>query len=167
MEPTKGKAVRFIAYLTGCACLAVSVLACSKAPADSSADTAATIRQQEAASLKAIGNRQFDATLSYYGDGALLLAPNAPIARTQEEIRQTRAQIFASVPAGVAFSGETTKVEVARSGDLGYVMRTYAFTKPAIDKGKWVDVLKKRADGSWKEVIEIFNSDLPASPPAR
>jgi ketosteroid isomerase-like protein len=159
------KALRAIALLTGCVGLVVSMLACSKAAGNSPAGAEATIQREEADWLKAIGTGQLDATVSYYGDGALLLAPNVPIARTKEEIRRTWIQIFASVPAGATFSGETTKVEVARSGDLAYSTGTYAITNPAIDKGKFVDVWKKQADGSWKAVVDIINSDLPAPPP--
>jgi ketosteroid isomerase-like protein len=61
----------------------------TQASGNSPADAEATIQRQEAAWLKAIGTRQLDAAVSYYGDGAVLLAPNAPIARTKEEIRRT------------------------------------------------------------------------------
>ncbi len=29
------------------------------------------------------------------------------------------------------------------------------------DKGKYVTVWKKQADGSWKVMLDIFNTDLP------
>lgn len=67
--------------------------------------------------------------------------------------------------AGATFSAETTKVEVARSGDFAYSTGTYAIANPAIDKGKFVDVWKKQADGSWKAAADVINSDLPAPPP--
>jgi ketosteroid isomerase-like protein len=35
------------------------------------------------------------------------------------------------------------------------------------NKGKFFDVWKKQADGSWKVVVSTFNSDLPVTPPAR
>ena len=170
MGPTKRKAFRFIALVTGCASLAVSLLACSQASADSQAGTKATIEREETAWLKAIAAGQVDATVSYYGDGAVLFAPGAPIARTKDEIRQTWRQFFASIPAGATLSSETTKVEVAGSGELAYTTGTYALASnnaAAIDKGKFVDVWKKQADGSWKAVIDIFNSDLPVPPSAK
>ncbi|MFZ0873923.1 MAG: hypothetical protein WAN20_05200 [Pseudonocardiaceae bacterium] len=76
-------------------------------------------------------------------------------------------QIFASVPAGATFSGETTKVDVSRSGDLAYAIGTYAFANPPIDKGEFVDVWQKQADGSWKAVISTFKADLPVTPLTR
>jgi ketosteroid isomerase-like protein len=78
-------------------------------------------------------------------------------------------QFFTSTPAGATVSMGDVKVEVARSGDLAYVVGTYAFANPALDKGKFVDIWKKQADGSWKAVVAIFNSDLPGPagrPPA-
>jgi ketosteroid isomerase-like protein len=153
--------------MISCTGLTASVLACSTAPAESTAEAAATIRQEETSWIKDLGATQIDATISYYGDGAVLLAPNAPIAQTKEQIRQTWIQAFATVPAGATFSGETTKVEVSRSGDLAYAIGTYAFANPPIDKGKFFDVWKKQADGSWKALVSTFNSDLPATPPAK
>jgi ketosteroid isomerase-like protein len=175
MGPLNVKAVRFIAFLLGCTGLTMSMLACSKEPpdsqkpSDSQAGVEATIRQEDAAWHKAVSDRQLDTTLSYYGDGALFLAPNAPMARTKDEIRQTTMQFFTSTPPGATFSTEVLKVEVARSGDLAWCTGTYTFANPALDKGKYVDVWKKQADGSWKVVITTFNSDLPGPagrPPA-
>ena len=56
-------------------------------------------------------------------------------------------------------------MEVARSGDFAYSTGSYAIANPAIDKGKFVDVWKKQADGSWKAAADVINSDLPAPPP--
>jgi ketosteroid isomerase-like protein len=65
-----------------------------------------------------------------------------------------------------AFSFQGDKVEV--SGDLAYTQGTYSMTMtdpegiPATDKGKYLAVWKKQADGGWKVIEDIFNSDLPA-----
>ena len=62
------------------------------------------------------------------------------------------------------------KVGVARSGDLGYTSGTYdlsfkdASGKTISDKGKYLTVWKKEADGSWKVLFDMFNSDLPPAP---
>jgi hypothetical protein len=32
-----------------------------------------------------------------------------------------------------------------------------------LDKGKYLTVWKKQADGSWKVLFDMFNSDLPPS----
>lgn len=167
------KVARVITISIGCIGLAVSTLACSKYSAENTSSVSersqaeATIRQQDDAWLKAIAARQLDATMSYYGDGAVLLAPNVPIASSKEGIRQFWNQFFVSIPAGVPFSYGTTKVEVASSNDLGYAEGFYTVGNPPIDKGKYVEVWKKQANGSWKVIVDTFNSDLPAPAPAR
>jgi ketosteroid isomerase-like protein len=49
-------------------------------------------------------------------------------------------------------------------------MGTYSMTtsapkgkKPVTDKGKYVTVFRKQADGTWKVVADVTNSDLPAA----
>jgi ketosteroid isomerase-like protein len=173
MAPARGKVARFIIISISCIGLAVSTSACSKLPAENNnagnerTTAEATIRQQEDAWIKAIGARQLDATVSYYADGAILSAPNVPDARTKDEIRQTWQQIFASVPAGVPFTGGTTKVEVANSNDLAYTVGFYTIDNPPIDKGTFVDIWKKQTNGSWKAIVDIVKSDMPAPAPAR
>jgi ketosteroid isomerase-like protein len=71
-----------------------------------------------------------------------------------------------------AISWKATKVEVAKAGDLAYVSGAYEETmtdgsgKSVKDHGKYVEIFKKQADGTWKVVADIWNSDLPASAPA-
>jgi len=61
---------------------------------------------------------------------------------------------------------------VAQSGDLAFSSGAYEVTlndptgKPVNDRGKFLEVWKKQADGKWKCTMDIWNSDLPASAPA-
>jgi ketosteroid isomerase-like protein len=65
---------------------------------------------------------------------------------------------------------QANKVGVAHSADLGYTSGTYENTfkdasgNTASDKGKYLTVWKKEANGAWKVLYDMFNSDLP---PAR
>jgi len=65
----------------------------------------------------------------------------------------------------------TPAYPVAKAGDVAYSYGTYASSatgpdgKPMQDKGKYVTVYRKQADGSWKAVVDTFNSDLPMTPP--
>ena len=56
--------------------------------------------------------------------------------------------------------------------DLAYVHSAYQMTvtppgtaEPVGDRGKGVEIWKKQRDGSWKVVLDIFNSDVPAPAP--
>jgi ketosteroid isomerase-like protein len=70
---------------------------------------------------------------------------------------------------GFAISWQATQVGAASSGDMGYSAGTYqssmkdAKGKPTSDHGKYATVWRKEADGSWKVVVDIFNTDMPAA----
>jgi ketosteroid isomerase-like protein len=110
-----------------------------------------------------------DGAVSYHSDDASVLPPNSPIATGKQAIRAAWATLL--VP-GASVSWQPSKVEVSRSGDLAYSMGSYEASmkdsrgKTVADHGKYVEVWKKQADGKWKTVVDIFNSDLPtpASP---
>jgi len=158
-----------LALWTACGGLIIIAIACSgPASPDSRESDRAAIRQADAASLRAIAAKQLDATVSFYDDDASLFIPNAPILTGKEEIRKAWVQMFA-VP-GFTLAPKTTKIEVARSGDLAYMQGTYEATAndskgaPKTDHGKFVVVWKKQADGTWKIAADIWNSDAPAAP---
>jgi uncharacterized protein (TIGR02246 family) len=144
--------------------------ACSGPTSDSRVADEAAIREADAASLRAIAAKQVDTTVSYYDEQASILMPNAPIVTGREQIRKAWEQMFA-IP-GFNLAPKTTKVEVARSGDLAYAQGTYEFAaaapqgRPINDRGKFVVVWKKQTDGVWKIVADIWNSDAPLAPAA-
>src|SRR5213082_816394 len=134
---------------------------------DTKADQA--LRDADDAWSKAAASKDLDKTLSYYSSDAAVLPPNAPIATTKEAIRKIWQDMLASP--GLVISWKATKVEVAKSGDLGFVSGTYELTmndasgKPVTDKGKYVEVWERQADGKWKCGTDTWNSDLPATTP--
>ncbi|MCH7987489.1 MAG: DUF4440 domain-containing protein, partial [Acidobacteria bacterium] len=83
----------------------------------------------------------------------------------KEAIRKLFAELFASP--GFEIDWEVTRVEVSRAGDLGYVVGTHKVTvndaegNPVTDRGKWIAIWKKQADGTWKCIEDIWNSDQP------
>ena len=105
--------------------------------------------------------------VSFHTDDALLFLPNAPLVTGKEAIRAVVSELL-STP-GYEGSWETTKVEVARSGDLAYSYGPQETTvndaegNPVTDRQKWVAVWKKQPDGSWKCAVLILNSDGPAA----
>jgi uncharacterized protein (TIGR02246 family) len=154
----------------GCVALVLFASACGQqAPPDTRAADEATIKDLDAQWSKTAGARDLDGTVSYYTDDASMLPPNAPIANGKAAIRTSWSAFL--VP-GTAVSWEANKVEVSRSSDLAYTMGDYQSTmkdskgKLVMDRGKYVEAWKKQADGKWKVVADIFNSDLPVTPPA-
>lgn len=155
-----------------CASLALLLLASScgqLTPVDTRAADESAIRDLDAQWSKTAAANDLEGTVSYYSDDATLLPPNAPIAIGKQAIRASWASLLGP---DVAVSWQVGKVEVARSGDLAYLIGSYKLTmkapqgKPVTDHGKLLEVWKKQPDGKWKTVADIYNSDLPpAAPP--
>ena len=156
------------------ACLALLLLAsgcASQPPADTRAADESAIRNLDTQWSKTAAANDLEGVVSYYTDDASMLPPNAPMATGKQAIRAIWSTMLGP---GVSVSWQVSKVEAARSGDLAYLMGAYLVTmkdpkgKPIEDRGKLLEVWKKQADGQWKTVADIFNSDLPpAAPPAK
>jgi ketosteroid isomerase-like protein len=95
---------------------------------------------------------------NFYTEDAHLLPPNHPRVSGRSHIRR----FFQGLrEAGVGeLSAETIQIDV--SGDLAYCMGTYAFGTPAANKGKFLEVYRRQADGSWKMVADMFSGDQAA-----
>jgi uncharacterized protein (TIGR02246 family) len=112
---------------------------------------------------KAASAKDLEKVISFYADDASLLPQGAPIATGKDAIRKFWASLLARP--GFAASFGSTKVAVAAARDLACEEGTYLLTtndsngKPHVQKGKYVVVWKKQADGKWKAVVDIFNSD--------
>ena len=155
-------------FLSGCFVLLSFAFAGTASAADTKVEQA--LRDLDAQWSAAAGAKDVDKTVSYYSDDAIVMPPNASAATTKEAIRSAWKEMLARPGAGISW--KTTKVEVAKAGDLAYVSGSYEDTmtdasgKPVKDRGKYVEIFKKQADGTWKVIVDIWNSDLPASAPA-
>ncbi|HJZ51751.1 MAG TPA: SgcJ/EcaC family oxidoreductase [Candidatus Acidoferrales bacterium] len=132
-------------------------------PADTRASDEAAIRAASAAWSQASTAKDIDKAVSFYGDGAVVMSPKAPAVHGSENIRKGWAEGFATP--GPGLSWRTTAVEVARSGDLAYENGTYDFVttgkdgKTSDEKGKYLVIWKKQADGAWKVAVDMDNTD--------
>jgi ketosteroid isomerase-like protein len=127
-----------------------------------------TLRDLDEQWSAAAGAKDIDKTVSFYSDDAIVMPPNAPPATTIDAIRK----IWKDLLTDAKISWKTKKMEVAQSGDLAFSSGTYEVTlndptgKTVNDHGKYLEVWKKQANGMWKCVADVWNSDLPASVPA-
>ena len=135
----------------------------------SAADTTAieqALRGLDTQWSSAAGAKDLAKTVSFYSADAIVMPPNAPAATSSEAIRKVWQDLLAN--SGLVINWKTTKVEVAKSGDLACLSGTYELTmndasgKPVNDHGKYVEVWEKQSDGKWKCGTDIWNSDLPA-----
>ena len=144
---------------------------CQQQPAsfpDTRAADEAALRTADIEWSKAAGAKDLDRSISYTADDTVMLAPDAPAASGKEAVRKSWSDLLA-LP-GLVLSWQPTNVEVAKSGEIGYTQGTYEMTvndakgNPNTDRGKYLTIWKKQADGAWKCIVDMFNSDLPAAP---
>jgi uncharacterized protein (TIGR02246 family) len=166
----------------GLAALLVLGAACQPAPktettsmAGESAAAPAGLSAQDEAAVRAVDADWARAASA--GDGnaiAALYATDATILPPMEPLRQGEAAKKYWVDFTNSFSGpiELTTTAVEGRGDLAYGVGKYrmsvtpkkAGAKPLpIEEGKYVEVFKKQADGSWKIIYDIWS---PNAPPA-
>jgi uncharacterized protein (TIGR02246 family) len=165
----KGKAMRNGALLT-CLALAAFTAGCSSSAPDTHDADVAALKQVEAAWAKDAATKDVDKFVAYYTDDGSVLIPDTPILTGKDAIKAGLKPILGDPNFALTFG--PTKVDVAKSGDLGYTQGPYSMTttNPATkaaseEKGKYLTIYKKQADGSWKAVEDTFMSDAPPPPP--
>jgi uncharacterized protein (TIGR02246 family) len=131
--------------------------------ADTRAADEAAIRAASQEWSNAASSRDLEKAVSFYAEDATYNPPGAPLAAGKDAIRKVWANVVA-IPGG-NLRWVSSKVEVARSGDLAYDTGAYTLTKndasgkPVTATGKYVVVWKKQADGKWKVIQDIDNPD--------
>ena len=136
--------------------------------AATTASDAGAVRQAIDASnakfVEAVKKADTTTIAANYADDAIVMAPGTDAWRGREAIRKGFGGMITSMPAK-EFSLKTD--DVALGGDLAVETGAYDMTvqpkggKEMKDKGKYVVVWKRQADGSWKILRDIFNSDAP------
>jgi uncharacterized protein (TIGR02246 family) len=126
----------------------------------SSADES-SIRGLDAAWAKAATAGDGQAIAALYAPDATLLPPGEPMVKGE-----AAKKYWIDFANGYAGPTELNTESVEGSGDLAYAMGTYRMTltpkKPGskplpTDEGKYVEVLKRQDDGSWKILRDIWN----------
>jgi len=130
----------------------------------SAADTKAieqALRDLDAQWAATAATKDLEKTVSFYSDDAIVMPPNAPADTSKEAIRKGWKDFLDNVN---NISWKTTRVEIAKSGDLAVLTGTYDMTMKdgTKDHGKYCEVWEKQPDGKWKCGTDMFSSDLPA-----
>lgn len=114
---------------------------------------------------KAVANQDVDAIVALYTQDGFFLPPNSPIAKGSDAIR---AVLQAYIDAGAqSLDLETTVLD--DQGDVVVEVGQYKLglqppgADPITDLGKYLQVFKRQADGSFLIAYDCFNSDEPAS----
>lgn len=130
---------------------------CLSCGSDTRAADEAAIRAASREWNQAEAAKDLDKCVSFYTEDGERFATGSPLIRGAAALRKEWASYLA---APGSFTWATSKVEVARSGDLAYETGTFASKTPtATTNGKYVLVWKKQNDGKWKVAADIDNPD--------
>ncbi len=160
-------------YAAGCAIGLLMLLSgCSETPApppDTSAADLKAIKDGEVAWSGDWASKDLDKIVAHYADDASVMAPDSPLMKGKDAIRTGLKPMLADKNLALSFTNSSA--DISKGGDLAYTTGTYSLTvtsektkKPVTEKGKYVTVYKKQADGSFKAVVDINNADAPAVP---
>ena len=151
--------------------VAALFVGCDKPPApDTREADVKAIRELEEGWAKVAATKDAAKFVTYYSADALVLMSGAPAMRGIDAITAGFKGAMADPNFSIAF--RTTKVTVAKSGELAYTEGTFeqTATNPATknkaeEKGNYVTCWVKQADGSWKAATDVAMVE-PAAPPA-
>jgi uncharacterized protein (TIGR02246 family) len=129
-----------------------------------------SLREVEFDMAKNVAAKDAAAFSSHYATDAIFMTPGEPAAKGRDAIRTAMTGMFADPNLKLDFSAD--RVEIADSGDLGATHGAYTMTvtnpatkKPVTDKGSYVTVYRKQADGAWLASLDINTSEVPPAPP--
>jgi uncharacterized protein (TIGR02246 family) len=149
------------------ACLALFALAAACTTADRRDADIKAVKAVEAAWVKDVATKDEGKFASYYSSDASFLMPNMPAITGRDNIEAALKPMLADPNFALTF--QATRAEASKGGDFVYTLGTYSMTmssptdkKPVTDKGKYLTVYKRQANGNWKAVADMFNSDMPA-----
>jgi uncharacterized protein (TIGR02246 family) len=141
---------------------ALVVLCCAAASfAFSPNKDADALKALDAEWSKAAATRDADKVAAFYADDAVAYPPNEPVATGKAAARKAWAGIFAEPSSKIAWK----TVNAGADGNLGFTAGTYEASgkgpdgKIATEKGKYVCIWHKGADGKWKAIHDIWNSN--------
>jgi ketosteroid isomerase-like protein len=126
------------------------------------------VRATNDAFADAIARGDATAAAAVYAEDARLLPPGVP-----SVLGRAAAECFwgSVIDAGVC-GVEFEALELEQHDDTAYEIGGYVLAsapvgaEPTIERGKYVVIHKRQADGSWKWAVDIFNSNASADPAA-
>ncbi len=105
------------------------------------------------------------AVVALHSADALLLGPDSPAERGGQAIEEGYKELLDAGWKNI----EIGSVQIGSGGDLGYHVGTFAVDVPTEGgsdqrvTGKFLDIYKPDAAGSWKIHVTMFNFDAPLS----
>ena len=111
------------------------------------------------------GQAGADGYASFFTEDGVALPPNAERLDGRDAISAWVLQFHENEDFSISW--EANRIEISASADLAYAIGTYEYSmkdadgNPVEDRGKFLDALRKQADGSWQASSGMFSSDMP------
>lgn len=147
--------------------LGVALLSLGCAPETIDREAAVSgLREAAAAYHAAASAKQAGEVVALYDESAVMVPPADDIVEGLDGVRSYRFG-FIETP-GVALDFEILRAEVSDSGDMGWTLSLGEITinrpdgPPGRDQVRDFHTWKRQPDGSWRVVVDIWNSGLPA-----
>jgi len=141
----------------------LTITACTQNTIDQQAE-AEKLMELSRSWAKSVKDKDIEKMLSYWAEDAIVMSPNEPSVVGIEALRGMVERSM-KIP-GFEINWEPQEAYVSKSGDLGYVIIKNYMTMPVDTLGntrtifnKGVEIWKKQENGTWKNVIDISNSD--------
>ena len=158
------KARKFVTLMFAVAAMLLFSATTHSQESDPASETEALLQADQAWSQMAEA-QDWEGFFAGFADNAVMLAPNAPIAEGREGIHKFLDALI-NAP-GFSVKWTPTHAFIAESGELGYTFGTDVMTmdgpdgKLVTENGKYATVWRKDAEGSWKVVLDMFNTSQP------
>jgi ketosteroid isomerase-like protein len=131
---------------------------------------AAAVRKADAdwAAAAAVGS--VGDWLSFYDADAIILLPKGNLASGEELVRQSVSRLLTLPHLSLAW--RPIESTVVGSGVLAVLVEAYELRfddsrgVPVSDRGRRLEIWRKRADGSWKCIVDTWNLDAAIATPA-
>jgi len=148
------------------AALGAALAACAGQGGASDADLAMA-RSLTPAFMKAAETKDADAVAALYSEDAMVMPPGSPAVQGRAAIQAFwRKTLLSAIRKVTLLPGD-----LRMANDIAFEVGTYRLdlTLPdgsaASDSGKYITLMRRQPDGSWKMTHDIWSSDAPAPAP--
>jgi len=153
-------------FLTRCVCLgtALTLSGCASHRGDDQAAAAVAIDSLLKEYAASLNSGDLDRWVALWTDDGIQMPPGEPAVVGKQHIRTRNGAGLDRFKFDMGITNEELRV----AGDWAYIRGTYKATlqpkqggEPVLIDGKYMSILAKQPDGSWKLHRDAFNSNVP------
>ena len=152
---------KFITVAVTLAVILPALISCDQPPAVSEEADKKLITDMSKARAKAFNEGNAEAIAIHFTDDAILMAPGKPAQKGRTAVQAYYQSVFNEYSTVL----ESHYDEVDVSGHLAYGRGSAKVTivpkkggKPVVSTAKYLNILKRQPDGSWKTTHDIWNA---------